>query len=179
MSFVQVKMLDQMFIFYLSVGIKYELTTFLQKLSKHYNSSLLLIGPFFTFFPLRRVCEGVPDCALLQKRLALSFAPAIELNLKGVQFNKWKLTSCLLFTIGTLIYFNLNSLQAGIIAWGRQCGLPNIPGVYASAAHGLCFIQLSTKCFHGDKYKNYIDISGCDNWLETEKVKNFNRQNYF
>jgi len=29
------------------------------------------------------VCEGVPDCAVLQKGLALSFASAFELNLKG------------------------------------------------------------------------------------------------
>jgi len=34
------------------------------------------------------VFEGEPDCALLQKGLALGFASAFELNLKGVQFDK-------------------------------------------------------------------------------------------
>jgi len=34
------------------------------------------------------VCEGVPDCALFAKGIGFEFAAAIELNLKGVQFNK-------------------------------------------------------------------------------------------
>ncbi len=46
LSFVYVKILDQMFIFYLKAEIKYELTAFSQKLSKRSNSSLLLLGCF-------------------------------------------------------------------------------------------------------------------------------------
>ena len=32
-------------------------------------------------------------------------------------------------------------LQVGIVAWGIDCGMPEIPGVYASVADGLCFID--------------------------------------
>ncbi len=43
----------------------------------------------------------VPDCALLQKRRGCFcyeiFASVFELNLKGVLFTKWKLTSCFTF----------------------------------------------------------------------------------
>ncbi len=102
------KILDQIIIFYLNLGIKYELTTFSQKLSKGSNSSLLLVGSFCVHSFLSggcvRVCQTVH---FLQKGLALSFASAIELNLKGVQFNKWKLTSCLFFTIGTCMFMML------------------------------------------------------------------------
>jgi hypothetical protein len=60
--------------------------------------------------------------------------------------------------------------KAGLVAWGVQCGLPNIPGVYASTAYGICFIDVATKCRHGNKYADFISVDGCENWLDNEKV---------
>jgi kallikrein len=37
-------------------------------------------------------------------------------------------------------------VQVGVVAWGIDCGLPNVPGVYASVPYGLCFIKWATKC---------------------------------
>jgi len=65
-----VKILDQMLIFYLNLGIKYGLTTFSQKLSKCSN---VLTPLFFCCDLFVSTLVGVPDFALLQKGLALSF----------------------------------------------------------------------------------------------------------
>jgi len=78
-----------MFVFYFNVGIKYELTIISKKLSKRSNSSLLLLGSFCAHSFLSGGCVMVCQTVnFLQKGLALSLASAIELKLKGVQFNK-------------------------------------------------------------------------------------------
>ena len=37
-------------------------------------------------------------------------------------------------------------VQIGIVAIGLECGLPNVPGIYASVPYGLCFIKWATHC---------------------------------
>ena len=37
-------------------------------------------------------------------------------------------------------------VQVGIVAWGLECGLPGVPGVYASVPRALCFIKMATFC---------------------------------
>ena len=37
-------------------------------------------------------------------------------------------------------------VQVGIVAIGLECGLPNVPGIYASVPYGLCFIKWATHC---------------------------------
>jgi hypothetical protein len=47
-----------------------------------------------------------------------------------------------------------------------QCGKSNIPGVYASTASGLCFIDWATKCISGTDFYN---LDQCSNWAEDER----------
>ncbi|CAB4056737.1 unnamed protein product [Lepeophtheirus salmonis] len=51
-------------------------------------------------------------------------------------------------------------VQAGIIAWGIDCGVNGNPGVYANVADGLCFIDWATQCATG--IPNYFNIQGCE-----------------
>ena len=37
-------------------------------------------------------------------------------------------------------------VQIGIVALGLECGLPDVPGIYASIPKGLCFIKWGTQC---------------------------------
>ncbi|CAB4065920.1 unnamed protein product [Lepeophtheirus salmonis] len=53
-------------------------------------------------------------------------------------------------------------VQAGIIAWGIDCGVEGNPGVYANVADGLCFIDWATQCQTG--IPQYYKIKGCENW---------------
>ncbi|XP_040570521.1 phenoloxidase-activating factor 2 [Lepeophtheirus salmonis] len=53
-------------------------------------------------------------------------------------------------------------VQAGIIAWGIDCGVEGNPGVYANVADGLCFIHWATQCQTG--IPKYFNITGCENW---------------
>ncbi|XP_040577777.1 phenoloxidase-activating factor 2 [Lepeophtheirus salmonis] len=57
-------------------------------------------------------------------------------------------------------------VQAGIIAWGIDCGVNGNPGVYANVADGLCFIDWATQCATG--IPNYFNIQGCENWASSE-----------
>ncbi|XP_040571487.1 phenoloxidase-activating factor 2 [Lepeophtheirus salmonis] len=57
-------------------------------------------------------------------------------------------------------------VQAGIVAWGINCGVEGNPGVYANVADGLCFIHWATRC--KTELQNYFQISGCENWVHDE-----------
>ena len=58
-------------------------------------------------------------------------------------------------------------ILTGIISWGIKCGLPNVPGVYASVKEALCFIDFATKCRHSSKYIGYYNYGdSCRNWLD-------------
>ena len=43
-------------------------------------------------------------------------------------------------------------------------------GVYSSTAYGLCFIDQAIKCVNGDAYKDFVNIEGCEDWLDNEKA---------
>ena len=58
--------------------------------------------------------------------------------------------------------------MAGVVAWGIGCGVPNVPGVYASIPDALCFIHSATKCKHGSRYTDYYYYPQCDNYLEDQ-----------
>ncbi|CAB4065921.1 unnamed protein product [Lepeophtheirus salmonis] len=62
-------------------------------------------------------------------------------------------------------------IQAGIIAWGIDCGVEGNPGVYANVADGLCFIDWATQCQTG--IPQYFNITGCENWAshQIESIK--------
>jgi len=59
--------------------------------------------------------------------------------------------------------------MAGLIAWGVGCGQAGIPGVYANVADSLCFLHHDVQCKRGDKYVNYFNIQGCDDWIPGRK----------
>ena len=46
-------------------------------------------------------------------------------------------------------------VQIGIVAIGLECGLPDVPGIYASIPQGLCFIKWATQCKVRFKKKLY------------------------
>merc|ERR1739842_274345 len=52
-------------------------------------------------------------------------------------------------------------IQTGIIAWGVECGMADIPGVYANVSKALCFIDYATKCVLGPD-ADYYGLTGCD-----------------
>lgn len=60
--------------------------------------------------------------------------------------------------------FGTRYVQAGIIAWGIECGLHDTPGVYANVADALCFIHNDMMCKYGNA--DYFGISKCDKWVE-------------
>jgi hypothetical protein len=58
-------------------------------------------------------------------------------------------------------------IQTGIIAWGVECGMADIPGVYANVSKALCFIDYATKCVLGQDADHY-GLTGCDDWARTK-----------
>ena len=38
-------------------------------------------------------------------------------------------------------------VQLGVVAWGIDCGVRDVPGVYASVPEGMCFIKWTANCF--------------------------------
>jgi hypothetical protein len=90
--------------------------------------------------------------------------------------NQSTLTSESLF--GCNIYVSSSFLKVGITSWGHSCNTPGIPGVYASVAHGLCFIDWVTKCFEGSKYKSFYDYEeACGDWIDLESERMFDKLN--
>merc|ERR1711935_240372 len=58
-----------------------------------------------------------------------------------------------------------NYLQTGIIAWGVECGINGVPGVYANVSDALCFIDYATKCVMGQD-ADYYGLQGCQRWAK-------------
>ena len=58
--------------------------------------------------------------------------------------------------------------MTGIISWGIGCGLPGVPGIYASVQEALCFIDYDTNWKHGQKYYDYYDYLQCEDWIEKQ-----------
>ena len=57
--------------------------------------------------------------------------------------------------------------QTGISSWGLECGLKDVPGVYADVQVGLCFIDYATRCGMNQTTKAYSSPYGledCANW---------------
>ena len=63
---------------------------------------------------------------------------------------------------------NFSYILTGIISWGIGCGLPGVPGIYASVQEALCFIDYDTNCKHGQKYYDYYDYPQCEDWIEKQ-----------
>jgi len=84
--------------FILDVRIKYGLTTFYQKLSKHSNCSSFGLKIF------ARILSSQLDVSVgVQKRFGCELAAVSELNLKGLQFVEVKTYNLFTFTIRTCI----------------------------------------------------------------------------
>ena len=70
-----------------------------------------------------------------------------------------------------MVPVNEQNVQAGIVAWGIGCGEDNIPGVYASVAEGVCWIDLAMSCQSGywglpaPSYWGFA-ASSCQTWLD-------------
>merc|ERR1739844_544848 len=56
-------------------------------------------------------------------------------------------------------------VQTGIIAWGVECGINGVPGVYANVSDALCFIDYATKCALGQE-ADYYGLQGCQRWAK-------------
>ena len=59
--------------------------------------------------------------------------------------------------------------QTGISSWGLECGLKDVPGVYADVKVGLCFIDYATRCGFNKTVSDYKKgaygiANECANW---------------
>merc|ERR1711978_557519 len=64
-------------------------------------------------------------------------------------------------------------VQAGIVAWGIGCGEDNTPGVYASVAKGVCWIDYAMTCQFGQQSGSFSSYWGysaqqCQTWMNGE-----------
>ena len=50
-------------------------------------------------------------------------------------------------------------IQAGITAWGINCGTDGIPGAYASVTKAVCFIKWTTQCFYGKRWEGSLQFN--------------------
>merc|ERR1712002_479595 len=64
-------------------------------------------------------------------------------------------------------------VQSGIVAWGIGCGEDNTPGVYASVAKGVCWIDYAMTCHYGAQSGDFSSYWGysaqqCQQWMDQE-----------
>merc|ERR1711863_254010 len=66
-------------------------------------------------------------------------------------------------------------VQAGLVAWGVGCGEKSVPGVYASVAQGVCWIDWAATCragrFTGDFTSRFGFSSPCQEWMNGELTR--------
>jgi len=60
---------------------------------------------------------------------------------------------------------DISYVQTGIIAWGVECGINGVPGVYANVSEALCFIDYATKCAMGQD-ADFYGFQGCGRWAK-------------
>ena len=47
--------------------------------------------------------------------------------------------------------------QAGIVAWGIECNLPEVPGGYVNIASFVCWIKQTVEEVEGENYLPYSE----------------------
>merc|ERR1711936_392825 len=66
-------------------------------------------------------------------------------------------------------------VQAGLVAWGVGCGEKSVPGVYASVARGVCWIDWAATCqagrLTGDFTSRFGFSSPCQEWMNGELTR--------
>merc|ERR1711910_44394 len=66
-------------------------------------------------------------------------------------------------------------VQAGLVAWGEGCGEKSVPGVYASVARGVCWIDWAATCqagrFTGDFTSRFGFSAPCQEWMNGELTR--------
>jgi secreted trypsin-like serine protease len=66
-------------------------------------------------------------------------------------------------------------VQAGLVAWGVGCGEKSVPGVYASVARGVCWLDWAATCqaarFTGDFTSRFGFSSPCQDWMNGELTR--------
>ena len=72
-----------------------------------------------------------------------------------------EMTCSKIHTLKTFFFLS----QTGIIAWGVECGINGVPGVYANVSDALCFIDYATKCVMGQD-TDYYGLQGCQRWAK-------------
>jgi len=61
-------------------------------------------------------------------------------------------------------------IQAGVVAWGIGCGEDNVPGVYASVAEGVCWMDYAMSCRTGSGSSYWGYGRECQDWMDTLQV---------